>query len=242
MPNQIFSDEYLNAFVDNQLDSAEKVQAFETIQHNQAFKDRVCELSGLKEMIQHAYKAPPINKRIPVKSSLPSRMQLQAMAACLLLLLGGVSGWLTHAWSNMDGKREFKNIVQVPQQIESIEHIRKVIVHIGNSNPMKLKAALDETEGLLSAYRQDNRRIEVEVIANKQGVDLLRANLTKHQKRISIMQDKYPNLKFLVCGQTIHKMQDKGEKVTLLPHTEIVPSAAEQINKRLEQGWGYVRI
>ena len=242
MPNQIFSDEYLNAFVDNQLESAEKIQAFDTIQHNQEFKDRVCELSGLKEMMQHAYKISANHTRTSIKPRRPWNIHMQALAACLLLLLGGVSGWLTHAWSDIDVNNELKNIAHAPQQIESSEDIRKVVVHVGNSNPMKLKAALDETEELLETYKLTNRHIEVEVIANRKGIDLFRTNLTKYGKRISTMQGKYPNLKFLVCGQTMHKLQDKGESVTLLPHTGILPSAAAQINKRLEQGWGYVRM
>ena len=63
-----------------------------------------------------------------------------------------------------------------PQHNEAIvTDTRKVIVHINNSNPPRLRAALDETEALLTNYKSSNQQIEVEVIANKQGVDLLRA-------------------------------------------------------------------
>jgi len=46
MQNQNISDEYLNSFVDNQLDSAEKIQAFDAINQNETLKERVCELRG----------------------------------------------------------------------------------------------------------------------------------------------------------------------------------------------------
>ena len=124
----------------------------------------------------------------------------------------------------------------------TIADARKIILHISNSNPTRLKAALDETEGLLNNYKRANRNIQVEVIANKQGVDLLRTNFSPYKERISLMQEKYPNLSFMVCGQTINKLKNEGNKVELLPHTGVATSAADQINKRLHQGGAMSRF
>lgn len=242
MKDQNISDEYLNSFVDNQLDSAEKIQAYDFIRKNDELKDRVCELSSLKEMMLHAYHQPPVYRRHSKTQLHPWPRRLQALAACLLLLLGGLSGWLTHAWSSKENSHEMTSMIQASQNTNAIADIRKVIVHLGSSNPMKLKAALDETEGLLDNYRRANRQIQVEVITNKHGVDLLRSNISTHEKRIALMQEKYPNLNFLVCGKTIGKLRKEGENVQLLPRTGVATSAADQINKRLHQGWGYVRI
>ena len=99
-----------------------------------------------------------------------------------------------------------------------------------------------DKRGLLDTYKRANSQIQVEVIANKRGVDLLRSNVSAYERRISLMQEKYPNLSFLVCGQTISKLQKEGKSVKLLPHTGVASSAADQINKRLLQGWGYIRI
>jgi len=73
-------------------------------------------------------------------------------------------------------------------------------------------------------------------------VDLLRSDVSPYAKRIALMQAKYPNLDFLACSQTINKLQKNGVIVHLLPHTGVAPSAVEQINKRLQQGWDYVRV
>lgn len=242
MREQNISDEYLNSFVDDQLDSVEKTQAFDSIRRNENLKERVCELRGLKEIVKHAYNQPPAYKRPPVKQPRRWTTQFQALAACLLLLAGGISGWFTHAWSGKDSGHEITAILQTTPRNDAIAETRKIIVHVSNSNPMRLKASLDETEGLLENYRRANRQIQVEVITNKRGVDLLRSDVSAYKERISLMQEKYPNLHFLVCGQTISKLRNNGESVQLLPHTGVASSAAEQINKRLHQGWGYVRI
>jgi len=242
MRNQNISDEYLNSFVDNQLEPADKIQAFDAINQNESLKERVCELRGLKEMMQHSYNQPPVNMRPQAMRLYRWPVHFQALAACLLLLIGGVSGWLTHAWSSGDSSPDLTAMVQARQGEDSMTDTRKIIVQISNSNPASLKAALDETEGLLDIYRRSNQQINIEVIANKRAVDLLRTKVSAYAPRISAMQQKYPNLNFLVCGQTIGKLREKGESVHLLPHTGIASSAAEQINRRVKQGWGYVRI
>lgn len=242
MTNQNISDEYLNSFVDNQLDPGEKVQAFDVINRNASLRERVCELRGLKELIQHSYNQPPLYMRPSAKQLPRWSGHFHAIAACLILLIGGVSGWLTHAWISRERGPDLVNIVDARQAGDSIAATRKIIVQVSNSNPVRLKAALDETEGLLDTYRRANRQIDIEVIANKHAVDLLRRNVSAYAPRIDAMQQKYPNLNFLVCGQTISKLKANGENVQLLPHTGIAASAAEQINKRIQQGWGYVRI
>lgn len=236
------SDEYLNSYVDDQLDPSEKIQAFDIITRNETLKERVCELRGIKEAVQHAYNPPPPHIRPAINQLRPWTARLQSLAACLLLCAGGILGWLTHSWSGSDSGQDVISMIQPAQRVDSISEIRKVIVHVSNSNPMRIKAALDETEGLLETYKRANRQIQVEVIANKQGVDMLRLGVSSYDGRISLMQGKYPNLSFLACGQTISKLKNQGESVKLLPHTAVASSAANQINMRLLQGWGYVRI
>ncbi len=242
MEQQNISDEHLNAFIDNQLESSERIQVFDSIRRNDNLKDRVCELSGLKEMMQHAYNSPPGQRQAALVKQSSWSMQLQIIAACLLLLIGGVSGWFSHNWAVNEANPNIRDIVNATQPAVASGNVRKVIVHVSNSNPLKLQATLDETESLLQSYRQSHHLIQVEVIANKHGVDLLRANVSNYKKRITLLQEKYPNLKFMVCGQTLGKLRQKGEAVALLPHTGVATSAAEQINKRLSEGWGYIRI
>ena len=243
MNNQNISDEYLSSFIDNQLESSEKIQAYQTISQSDNLKDRVCDMRGLKEVIQHAYKQPPPYMQPPLKRRFRWARVQPALIASLFLVLGAASGWMTHGWTN---NSPTEPDISVNQQISAISDtattVRKVIVHVSQSQPVKLQAALDETESLLDSYKRNNQQIQVELIANKQGVNLLRANVSIYENRISLMQKKYPNLNFMVCGKSLGKMRKQGEIVQLLPHTGVATSAADQINKRLQEGWGYVRI
>lgn len=242
MKPQNISDEYLNSFIDGQLDSGEKIHALNAISQNEQLRERVCEIYTLKEMLKQAYPHPTETAHTSHKHRWHRTLPLQSLAAALLLFVGGTAGWLTHTWATNEGNHENHPLVQATQRLDPLMEERKVIVHIGSANPMRLVAVLDETEGLLESYKRVNRAIHVEVIANKQGVNLLRSDVTAYKERISNLQEKYPNLNFLVCGQTLAKLHNSGVTVQLLPHTGVAISAADQINKRLQQGWGYIRI
>lgn len=236
------SDEFLNAFVDGQLESAEKNLVFDAIDQDGALKERVCDLRGLKEMVQHAYHQPPASAHSPAKKLRSGSPYFQALAACLLLLIGGASGWLGHAWSAADGDREMTGLFNVTQGGDFGDEPRKIIVQVSTSNPARLKSALDETESLLEMSRREHRQLQVEIVANGSGVNLLRADVSPYVDRIASLQARYPNLDLMVCSQTMGKLRDQGVTVQLLPNTGVATSAALQIRKRLLQGWDYVRV
>lgn len=240
--DQGVSDEFLNAFVDDQLDEAEKSQVFDAIEHDETLKERVCELRGLKERVRHAYEHPPIHNQSAVKGPRLRAPNLQALAACLLLCIGAASGWFAHSWTGMGGDREMTRLLQSVQRNDIGAEPQKIIVHVGSSNPVRLKTALDETESLLDSSRRSGRKLQVEIVANGGGVDLLRTDVSPYAKRIGLMQAKYPTLDFMACGQTLKKLQEKGVDVQLLPHTGVASSAMEQITLRLKQDWVYIRV
>jgi uncharacterized protein len=244
--NQNISDEFLNAFVDNEPESDEKSEIFDTIGQDEALKNRVCELRSLKEMVQYAYQQPPSHRSSHIKKLStwrPPYQDMRRLATCVfLLLLGGGLGWLISAESESKIDLKLLNQFQAMQSNDIAEEPGKIIVQVSNSNLVRLKAALDETENLLGTYKRANRQLRVEIIANGGGVDLLRSDVSPYRKRIGLMKAKYPNLDFLACSQTISKLQQKGIIVHLLPNIGVASSAAEEINKRLLQGWDYVRI
>lgn len=242
MTDHHISDEYLNAFVDNQLDGAERIKIFNTIQQDDQLRERVCEISGVKEMLQFAYPLQRPAAQENFNRNFHLNKSLQALAASVLLLLGGASGWMAHSWSVPSAIPGVQELTQQHLENENPTDTRKIVVHIGNSNSIRVKAALDETESLLASYKQQQHPLQVELVANKKGVDLYRANTTKYAKRIEDLHKKYPNLKLIACGVSLQKLRDKGETIQLIPHVDIASSAANQINKRLEQGWGYTRI
>jgi intracellular sulfur oxidation DsrE/DsrF family protein len=247
MKTQNISDELLNSFIDNQLALDETGEMFSVIGQDDALKERVCELRGLKEMVQHAYHRPPVNTTSPVKKlsawRIPRFQNMPRLATCMLmLLLGWGSGWIMFAGSQSMSDPRLMRLLETAQGSGMVAKSGNFIVHVSDSNPVRLKTALDETEDLLKSYKRANRRVKVEIIANGGGLDLLRTDVSPFGKRIASMKAKYPNLDFLACQQTINKLQKQGIIVKLLPHTGFTNSAVEEIDKRLHQGWDYVRV
>jgi len=241
------SDELLNAFVDNELDSDEKSEIFDALGKDESIRDRICELRSMKEMLKHAYSQPPVRDSSPIKKLfswwIPCVKNMPSLASCMLLLLiGWGSGWLMSPSLHSNSNPKLLHLFQAAQSNIFTENPDNIIVHVSNSNPIRLRSALDETENLLEANRRSNRNFKVEIIANAGGVDLLRSDVSPFAKRITLMKAKYPNLELIACSQTIAKLQENGIAVLLLPDTGVASSAVEQINKRLHQGWDYVRI
>lgn len=238
----VISEEFLNAFVDDQLDGTEKSQTFDAIEQDEVLKQRVCELRGLKEQMRHAYEHPPGISKPETRQRRLHTSYLQALAACLLLCIGGASGWFAHTWTGAGNGIEYTRLFQNLQRNTAGAEPHQFIVHVGSSNPIRLKTALDETESLLESSRKSSRDLQVEIIANGGGLDLLRSDASPYVQRISLMQKKYPNLSLMACGQTIKKLQDKGVHVQLLPNTGVTSSALDQIAMRLKQDWSYIKV
>jgi intracellular sulfur oxidation DsrE/DsrF family protein len=159
-----------------------------------------------------------------------------------LLVLGGVSGWLISTLTESGSSRDLGHLFQAISRSDRGAEPGKFMVYVGNSNPVRLKMALDESENLLETYGRVNRKLQVEIIANESGVDLLRADVSHYADRIALMQAKYPNLSLVACTQTLNKLKRRGVSVRLLPDIQSVSSAAEEIKRRLQEGWDYVRV
>ena len=247
MDTPYVSDELLNSFVDGELAQNEASEIFKAIARDEELKERVCEMRDLKGMVLHAYQQPPLNKISPVKRMgirhICCFQNMPGLAACMLLLfIGWGTGWIMFAESHPMADPKLMRLFETAQGSGKIEKSGNIIVHVSNSNPVRLKTALDETENLLASYKRANLHANVEIIANGSGLDLLRSDVSPFAKRIAAMKAKYPNLDLLACQQSIMKLQKQGIIVKLLPHTGSTNSAVEEIDKRLHQGWDYVRV
>lgn len=84
-----FSEEFLNAFVDNQLTAEEKAQAYLEIGQDQNLNRQVCELRKMHDLVQLAYQdIPPA----PAARQTPRRRRGFGVAATMLLALGVALG------------------------------------------------------------------------------------------------------------------------------------------------------
>ena len=83
------SDEQLNAFIDDELDAADRERVLTAVAVDGALAQRACALRLLKEQVRHAYAEPP---------AAPSRQRparpWRALAMALMLAGAAVGGWI----------------------------------------------------------------------------------------------------------------------------------------------------
>jgi intracellular sulfur oxidation DsrE/DsrF family protein len=90
-----YSDEYLNAFVDNQLAAEEKSQTYIEIGQNEPLNRQVCELRKLHDLVQLAYREPPAPPERASSGASTRRASWRfGVAASVLLTLGILLGSL----------------------------------------------------------------------------------------------------------------------------------------------------
>lgn len=239
--NKQYSDEHLNAFIDDQLDNIEKSEILDAIRHDSELSQRVCKLQKLQNLIQLSYQSVDVPERHKNNSDKQQNNKFKWVAAAsLLLAVGTVVGWTSHSLSNQN---DFNQIVRSnPASTHSAEDWR-LMLHVSTANPNRLNIVLGEAEALLQEYKKSSRKLKLEILTNQGGLALVTDNGKSYNKTLQRLQREYDNLAVMVCKQTLKKVQKlQGKKLELLPNTNVVPSAINQIVKRQQSGWSYIRI
>jgi intracellular sulfur oxidation DsrE/DsrF family protein len=241
--NAAISDETLHAFIDGELDVAECEQLLARMRDDEALSRRACALRSLKSMVRLAYAKPPAAVR--AAPAMPKPRLLQRCAyACLVLLAGLSSGWAlrgleaqvaTTAPATLPGGYQMVSLGGEPDP-------SRVMLHLDSSAPERMLTALDQAERLLDEAEREGRAMQVEIVANSHGIDLMRAGVSPYAARMAQMTQRHANLQWVACSQTIARFTSQGQKVELLPTARAAPTAIGEIVTRLQQGWTYVRV
>ncbi len=56
------------------------------------------------------------------------------------------------------------------------------------------------------------------------------------------MMDKYDNLTFVACANTIKRLKEQGVDVLLIDRTHASETAIDHVVERLQAGWTYIKI
>lgn len=238
-----YSDEFLNAYIDGELNNKEKADLLEELRHNPELSGRVCKIQKIRGMVQLAYEDIQIPEHYTKHkhANLKNRFSL-GIAASILLLVGVTTGWLAH--TQIKSTSPLLEIAQSVQSGNSLQQAAsKIMLHVTTDDPVKLATILDETEELLKSPKSKAKNLYVEIMANGKGLDLLRADTSKFANRIQLLQARYDNLTFLACKKTMDRLEQKiGTQLKLLPNTQTVPTALGEIIHRKQQGWIYIKI
>lgn len=238
-----FSDEFLNAFLDGQLDEDERCRLLDQVRCDPALSGRLCELQKVREMVQLAYH----NVTVPQQYKRPARLldsrYAKALAAGLLLAIGVLVGWVCNA--SLDRPPTLLDLARAVQTPTATRPSRewRVMLHVSTADPARLNAVLNETEHLLSYSHHSARKVRVEILTNGNGLELLNADNSPYARRVRRLEREYGNLTFLACGEALQRLkEEKGINLDLVKGTKVVPSALDEIIKRKREGWTYIHI
>ncbi len=245
------SNEQLNAFVDDELDVAEKDALFAEFEADPEVAQQVCDLRAVKELVRHGYAEPPVlaRKEWGRKFYVP-----RSLVAGVMLALGMTLGWLGHDWSQsvpaaqvaqaqFQPRIGFPPGVLRPVSLAGVsEDVHKVVMHVDSADPAKFKTLLDDVDYLAQHQAALGQKVQVEVIASHTGLNLLRSDVTPYASRINDLIQSHPNVVFVACNQSMRLLDKKGVKVKLLPHTRVAPTAIGEIVNRLQGGWTYIKV
>ena len=234
-----FSDEFLNAFVDDQLAPDEKSRVYPAITGDQTLSREVCELRKLRDLVRLAYK--DVEPSTPARHVLPRRRAGLGLAAAVALVLSGVVGWVLseavgHTSSNTSVGAQIR--VPAPAPGEPV----KIVVHLSEDGSEHVHQVLDDVEGLLRLYRANQQQARIEVVMNGDGLSLVRADTTTAAERVRRMQSDYDNLTFVACQNAIDRLKrEQGVVAQLLPGVVVTDSGMAQLMRRQHQGWAYIQ-
>jgi len=118
----------------------------------------------------------------------------------------------------------------------------KIILHVSSSDPDALYSTLYKVDTILEKYKENKIPFELEVVANSGGIDLFREDVSPYKKRIKQIMKNYSNVSFIACTNAIDKLRLKGVEPDLFAETRTDVTAIEQIVKRLQEGWVYLKV
>lgn len=245
---QEVSDEILGAYVDNELACSEKRIIADEIKSNPELERRVQALLDLKTSIKGAYSnvtAGQQTKESDLSAKASKLIFKQSIAASFILTCGLIVGAMINLSGNTPNKLVTANaddtlfgIKVKPVSLQT----DKVLLHISSADLNKLDFLLTRTERLLTDSRNSNNPLNIEVIANSKGINLLRKTKTPYAERIQALQSQYSNLQFIACKNTIQRLLKEGQTVQMINGVKADSPALDTIINRIDQGWTYVKI
>jgi len=244
---QIIS-ESLNAYLDGELDAETKIGIDRKLAADSRLRRHLDELEQVRALARAAFT--PIEETASPSGRRISNWQLvgYGLAATLLVGVGiGIERWQRPAILEDNLLASLPSHAQViqPTHLEVLTPTReqRAIFHLSSADPQSVQSTLNHVEQLLRRHDSDAKSLRVEIVANAEGLNTLRADTSTVREQIARLHKNYPNLAFLACGKTIARLKkEQGIDVKLLQQASVTSSALDQILSRLRQGWVYIRI
>jgi hypothetical protein len=246
------SDEVLHAFVDGELDADEQMHILRLSEEDDDVRRRICTVRGLKDWVKNAYdEVPEANwQRTSETRSFGKRIpfSLTAGLALFALLVGIFSGRLFLPPQGIPVASLGPVFLELDElfSLDEAKLVREgessnIMLHVETNDVHRLDQALSEIESFLAAQHLTGNPVNIEVIANGYGLDLMRVAQTPYEQRLrEIAKDEH--LTLLACRRAIQRLEEVGMKIDLIPEAGSTPAALDRIIQRLREGWVYVKV
>lgn len=236
----------INSLMDGELDPQEEVRVRKLLDQDADLHKYYRELLRTRGMFQYALyndKSMFASCRQVIVRRMQPWLSRAAMAGVLVVGVG--LGWTLHPKEAQDQLQAYLPngavAIRPASHIAANETVR-AIIHINSSDAQRVRETLNNAERLLRDYSEAEKKLVLEIIANEDGLKVLRADTSKERERIQLLLATYKNLRFLACGKTLERAKREGKRdVRLIPSVQVVPSALDQIIHRLDDGWTYIR-
>ena len=241
--NDNVSDEQLNALLDKELDADEEAQLIQAIATNEDLQQRYEDLRKTKSLFVQAYDDVPSPLLLPQKSNWTLRPGALGIAASMMLLVGLYLGWLFEPFVPHNTIAH-----STPDRIQSLAEINPnlpqsntILLHISTADKARVDHDLQMVKTLLTNASKNNKPLKLEVVANVDGINILRKG-SPYAGEINSLSEQFSNVRFLACGIAKKTAALKeGKPIELIPEAVDIPAALDEILKRLKEGWTYVK-
>lgn len=226
MSSDDIDDTTLNAYVDGQLDPELQQAVLHALNRSARLRDQAARLRMTKDWMQAGFGATTTPQRPRLDTGVrPRRWLGTALAASLATLAVGAGAGLLGYWC---------------ADIQAGGQPQRVVLRLDGSESTQFHAVLDYAEAFLR--RNSEPGAQVEVVANASAVDLLIQGMSPYEARVRAMMQRYPNLHFVACANSIRQLRETGAQALMIRDVHSGNTAIEHIVARLGDGWSYRKI
>jgi intracellular sulfur oxidation DsrE/DsrF family protein len=242
-----YSDEHISAYIDGELDNDERTLLLYDSQRDPQLLQRINDVRMLKEKVQLAYPEESVTG-VPKKSfSCVAFVKAPKSLAAGLIILVAIIALLLPAIMNNGDIALARQLINSTQAIaaadisKTVGKHKQVVINISQYHPQSFDATVDNIEALLQQHRGD-KSFSIEIVANKNGLKALDTETSLHAERISQLARRFDNLDVIACAKSMSTLAARGNPILLMKSVMITPSAAEQVARRMSDGWFYLKL
>ena len=237
------SEEVLNAFVDGEFCPEERLACLRRISSDEALSREVCDLCQLKEMVSLAYEHVPRPPGASARARAVSGGWLGPVAAAVVMMLT-VVGIVGLGIGTQEPARHLSSADPGQPLHGSERFANRIVLHLTTTDEERITNMLDEVEMLMEAAIRQGVPLQVQVVANGEGLALMREDISPFPQRVALLSARYgPGLSFSACLNTIERLKrEENLHVRLLPAVQVINSGVAEVIRRQSQGWAYIQV